>query len=234
MQQILNVLTPATATAPAGPYDLVTLAEMKMKLLIDPSNTKFDPLLSELITNISDTIARMCNRVFAYEKVEETFYQLEDSWRTQRLYLSRWPVALKDITAFTQNGVDISSWFVTAGNPIYPGGAGVTNCVLEGDTGTIYLPSFLGAWCGTIDVSYSGGYQLPDGAPGLLKFAVEALIRESYMSWIRDPSLFGVRQIRHKESSLGYYGPNMFPTIGLPDTWKAITMLLNKFIRHWV
>jgi hypothetical protein len=96
------------------------------------------------------------------------------------------------------------------------------------------MPSNYGSWTGVIDVVYSGGYQLPDGAPGSLKFVCEALIREGYMSWIRNPALFGVRQIAHKESRIGYYGPNMFPTMGLPDTWKAFQSVLNKYIRHWV
>jgi hypothetical protein len=226
MQQILNVITPSDT------YDLVTLAEMKTKLLIPPTSTQWDPLLTELIDNISDTIARMCNRVFAYEDVEETFYQLEDSCYTQRLYLSRWPVVLGDILTFTQNGNDLKGYLVSGG-PIPPG-ASSPSCVLEEKTGTIYLPSNLGPWTGIIDLTYSGGYALPDEAPGALKFCVEALIRESYMSWIRNPALFGVRQIAHKESRIGYYGPNMFPTMGIPETWRTVQLVLNKFIRHWV
>lgn len=221
MQQILNVVTPATAVDPAGPHDLVSLDEMKMKLAIPPTNTSTDALLQELITNISETIATMCNRVFAYEAVDETYYQLEDDCYTQRLYLSRWPVVKDDITAFTQNGIDVSSWLSGPG-------------VLEEKTGTIYIPSSAGPWWGVIDVQYSGGYKLPDGAPGTLKFAAEALLREGYMSWIRNPALFGIRQISHKSSRIGYYGPNMFPTTGLPATWTTVQNLLHKYIRHWV
>ena len=220
MQQILNVLTPATATPPAGPYDLVSLDEMRMKLSIAPGDTSFDALLQELITNLSETIARMCNRVFAREQVDETFYQLDDG-ATRRLYLSRWPVVLADIESITWNGGDILT-------------DSAAEWVLEEGTGTIYrLPGF-GGWYGAVDVVYTGGYALPDSAPGTLKFCVEALIRESYMSWIRNPALFGVRLISHKESHLGYYGPNMFPTMGLPDTWKTVTQLLYKYSRHWV
>ena len=226
MQQILNVIVPATATPPAGAYDLVTLAEMKMKLLIDPSNTTFDGLLTELITNMSETIATMCNRVFIKEDVEETFYQLNDgNGTTQRLYLSRWPVKLSDITAITLNGADILP------NNISNTTAG--QWVLEETTGTIYQSSDFGAWYGCVDVDYAGGYD-PSEIPGTLKFCVEALIRESYMSWIRNPALFGVRLISHKESHIGYYGPNMFPTIGLPQTWTTINNLLAKYIRQWV
>lgn len=216
MQQILNVITKSDT------YDLVSLEDMKMKLFIPPTDTSKDELIKELITNLSDLIARMCNRVFAYEQVQETFYQLNDGRYTQRLYLSRWPVVEADIVTITQSDNDISPLFLDG------------TCVLEEETGTLYMPSNNGPWCGVVDVLYSGGYQLPDGAPGALKFAMEALMRESYMSWIRNPALFGVRQISHKHSRIGYYGPNMFPTIGLPTTWKAVEGLLYKYIRHWV
>jgi hypothetical protein len=217
MQQILNVITPANS------QDLVSLENMKMKLFIPDTDTSKDALIQELITNISEVIAKMCNRVFGYEEVQETYYQLEDGCFTQRLYLSRWPVVQADITSFTQDGTDISDWFLDG------------TCVLEEATGTIYTPSKNGSWSGSpIDVLYSGGYKLPDDAPGSLAFAMEALVRESYMSWIRNPALFGVRLISHKESRIGYYGPNMFPTIGLPTTWKVVEGVLSKYIRHWV
>ena len=220
MQHILNVLTPATSVPPAGPYDLVSLDEMKMKLMIPPTTTTFDALLTELITNTSETIARMCNRVFAQEQVDENFLQLNDgNGTTQRLYLSRWPVALTDIVSINQNGNDI----LTSGT-----------WMLEESTGTLYQLINSGPWYGTVEVVYTGGYVLPDGAPGTLKFCCEAIIRESYMSWIRNPALFGVRMISHKELHLGYYGPNLFPTTGLPDTWKTVNALLSKYIRNWV
>jgi hypothetical protein len=228
MQQILNVLTPAST------QDLVSLEEMKAKFFIPPTDTSKDVLLQELISNTSEQIAELCNRVFGYTEVEETFYQLEDGCFTQRLYLSQWPVVLADITGLTQDGVDIVPWLSPIPGAITSAGTPPPTCVLEQDTGTLYLPSFLGTWAGVIDVTYSGGYKLPDSAPNSLKFAAEAVIRESYTSWLRDPALFGVRQISHKESRIGYFGPNMFPTTGLPETWKTVQSVLNKFIRHWV
>jgi hypothetical protein len=212
VQQILNVITPSPT------QDLVSLDDMKQKLFIASSDTTKDFLLQEIITNTSETIAKLCNRVFGYEEVDETFYQLEDG-SSQRLYLSRWPVLLTDIKTFTQDGNDLLA---------------APNWVLEQATGTIYLQSSLGSWYGVIDVDYSGGYQLPDGAPGSLKFATEALIREGYMSWIRSPASFGVRQISHKEARIGYFGPNLFPTTGLPATWQTVQSILNRYIRHWV
>jgi hypothetical protein len=222
VQQILNVITESST------QDLVSLDDMKQKLHIPPTDTTKDFLLQEIITNTSGAIAEMCNRVFGKGKVEETFYQLEDATTpaTRRLYLSRWPVAKADIETFTQDGVD---YLPDAIGPPHLG-----SWVLEESTGTLYQQPPAGAWGGVIDVVYTGGYDLPDGAPGALKFATEALIRESYTSWIRNPSSFGVRQIGHKEARVSYYAPNMFPTLGIPATWTQVGGVLHKFTRYWM
>lgn len=218
MQQILNVLVPATS------YDLLSLDEMKLKLGIPEANTTNDALIQEIITNVSDTVARLCNRVFGYEQVEETFYQLEDD-RSQRLYLTRWPVVLSDIQSITQDGSDI----LVNGSGLPP-----LNWVLEEATGTLYRRTSVGPWYGVIDVVYGGGYELPDEAPSMLKLAAEAVVRESYSAFIRNPSLYGVRLLSHKASRIGYYAPTMLPTLGSPATWTTVKAMLAKFIRHWV
>ena len=69
---------------------------------------------------------------------------------------------------------------------------------------------------------------------GPLKFAVMAVIRESYLAWIRNPALFGVRQLRHKEAAIGYYQPNLLGTLGSPETWKTVQSVLEKYVRLWV
>lgn len=225
MQHILNVITPATSTPPAGPYDLVSLEDMKQKLFIADTDTSKDFLLQEIITNTSEVVAKLCNRVFGYEEVDETFYQLEDG-ASKRLYLSRWPVVQDDIQSLTQDGTDLLPLI----GPPSAGG----EWVLEELTGTLYRTPTFGPWYGVIDVVYSGGYQLPDDAPAPLRFAVEALIREAYMSWLRPVGSFGVRQIAHKEARISYYAPNLFPTTGVPATWTTVMNILNKYIRHWV
>ena len=225
MQQILNVLTPANS------YDLLTLEQAKAMLLLQPTDTSKDVLIETLITQISEMVAKLCNRVFAYEEVRETFYQLNDASTpsTQRLYLSRWPVRLDDIESFTLSSAPGDSIDVLPQlDPPYG------DWILEEETGTLYRRDNVGAWCGTADIVYSGGYDLPDEAPGLVVFATQALLREGYTSWIRSPASFGVRQISHKEARVGYFGPNMFPTLGLPETWKTVEALLQKYVRHWV
>jgi hypothetical protein len=214
MQQILNVAVKASS------YDLTTLAEMKSMLMIASADTSHDALLTQLITDISETIATMCNRVFGYEEVNELFSQLSDG-TSQRLYLSRWPVVFGDIKTFTSDGADqLVDYKVT--------------WILEEDSGTLYMDPQYGQWDGVILVDYSGGYKLPTDAPGSLKFAAQAIIRESYMGWIRNPALYGMRQISHKESRIAYYQPNLLTSMGSPESWKNVQSILDKYIRQWV
>jgi hypothetical protein len=167
--------------------------------------------------------------------VDEQFYQLEDEFSpwsdasvmpggpsTQRLYLSRWPVQLSDIQSMTQDGNDLLA------------DQGIT-WMLEVETGTLYSYPTTGPWFGVIEIKYSGGYELPDNAPAPLKFAMMAITRESYAAWIRDPSTIGVRQMSHKESRIGWYAPNLIGSaMGLPETWKSVQSILEKYIRFWV
>lgn len=67
----LTVDIPATATDPASPYDLVTLAMAKEELNI--SGSENDALLQRWITATSKRIAKYCDRVFPVEQVTETF-----------------------------------------------------------------------------------------------------------------------------------------------------------------
>jgi hypothetical protein len=218
MQQILNVLVKADT------YDLVTLEGMKAMLLIPPTDTSKDILLTELITVVSETVAKMCNRVFSYEKVREQFYQLEDG-NSSRLYLSRWPVKFADIESINRDDDDYD---LLPDNP--------TRWLLEEETGMLYSYPASGYWYGTVDVIYSGGYVLPDEAPGPLKFAVAGVIRESYMAWIRNPALFGVRQLGHKEARIAYYDPTKLGVaLGSPETWQAVQSVLDaRYTRFWV
>lgn len=225
MQQILIEITPPTS------IDLVSLDDMKMKLLIADTDTTKDELVAELITNMSAVVARLCNRVFGFRDVHETFYQLNDqnpvNPATRRLYLSQWPVAQGDIATLTstQDGSGVLVDLLPAlGDTV----------ILEEATGTLYQRPDIGPWYGTIDVVYSGGYDLPTDTPPDLAFAVEAAIREQYYVAIRNPSLFGVRQLAHKESRVGFYPPNMFPTAGLPQTWSTLQMVLSRYSRHWI
>ena len=157
----------------------------------------------------------MCNRVFGYEAVEETFYQLEDGSSQRAL-----PVALAGRESRHHGDLDGRRHRLVAVD---------RRRFCRRGTHRHALPQVnTGAMDGVIDVQYSGGYQLPDGAPATLRYCTEALIREGYMSWIRSPGSFGVRQISHKEARIGYFAPNMFPTLGLPATWTQLQSNLEQ------
>jgi hypothetical protein len=141
--------------------------------------------------------------------------------------LSRWPVKLADISSISHT-VDgsgtIDDWLPSANQSWF----------VEELTGTLYLRPDLGPWLDTIDVKYSGGYKLPDEAPADLTFAVEAVIREQYFIAIRNPALFGVRQLSHKESRVAFFPPTTLSAAGLPQTWESLKNVLASYYRHWI
>ena len=89
---------------PADSYDPATLDEIKFMMLgIAPSNTAEDELLEMWITQYSDVIATRCHRVFAKEKVIETWRGDTKPFDTDngRLFLTHYPVADADIESIT-------------------------------------------------------------------------------------------------------------------------------------
>jgi hypothetical protein len=103
---ITTVVKAATATAPAGPYDLTDLATVKDELKIPTSDTASDNFLSRAVTQVSAEIGLYCARVFAVETIQDLFYLASAyPWgggyaafahgaprAVQPLQLSRWPL----------------------------------------------------------------------------------------------------------------------------------------------
>jgi hypothetical protein len=212
MQHVINVLTPATS------HQLISLDEMKAALRLGPSDTTHDAELIMVIDGISRQIARMANRVFGFEKVEETIYSTGEN---QRLFLSRWPVKYEDIETIGLDDSDIST---------------DTGWVLEEETGTLYRPASF--WNGKLNIRYSGGYKLPDEAPNDLKRAAQVVGREDYFTYLRGAMLSGVRMISHKGARVQYYpqGGEVSKTGGGGGgaTWRAVESVIRPYIRHWV
>jgi len=104
---ITTVLVAATATAPASPYDLTTLATAKDELSI--TDTSNDTFLSRAITQASSAIHRYCNRVFPVEVLQDLCYIQQDPYPWQvpggvyPLQLKRWPLVNSTPVAFTGN-----------------------------------------------------------------------------------------------------------------------------------
>ncbi len=106
---ITTVVVAATATAPASPYDLTTLATVHDELSIPTTDTSSDAFLSRAITQSSSAIQRYCNRVFPVEALQDVCYIQQDPYPWQvpggvyPLQLKRWPLVNWLPVTFTGN-----------------------------------------------------------------------------------------------------------------------------------
>lgn len=106
---ITTVLVPATASAPANPYDLTDLDTVRDELSIAEDDTSNNAFLSRAITQASRSIANYCNRVFSVEALQDLVYIQQDPYPYQvpggvyPLQLSRWPIVNSGVVAFIGN-----------------------------------------------------------------------------------------------------------------------------------
>ena len=89
----VKVLTPADS------YALLTLEELKAILGLPRPTPAKTTQLNMWIDQYSDVVATMCNRVFAYEEVQETWRGDSMPFDSPRLFLTHYPVTDADITA---------------------------------------------------------------------------------------------------------------------------------------
>jgi hypothetical protein len=211
---IVQVLTaaPDIVGASETPYDLLTLDEAKTYMGI--TDTLKDEQIALWITMASMTIAEMCNRVFAYERVREVWY----CNASNSLYLTRWPVKAADIESVTENGILLAS----------------TDYELEELKG--HLLKITG-WATPIEIIYSGGYKLPDEAPADLKHACALLVQEARAQSLI-ASVSGVRMLSHKSARVMFYDPNR-ATAGRglamgSQAQQTARSLLSNYTRFWV
>jgi hypothetical protein len=211
---VVQVITPAGTINPVAPpptpYDLLTLAEAKTFLGI--TDTSRDAQLQLWLSMSSAMVAEMCNRVFAKEKVKETWFCLASS----SLYLTRWPVKATDIVSVTDNGVTLSS----------------ADYLLEETKGHLYRAS---GWATPVEIVYTGGYMCPSEVPDDLKYAASLLVQEQRaMALIA--SVSGVRMLSHKHARVMFYDPNRVQQrggVGTAAQQQAKSLLAN-YTRFWV
>jgi hypothetical protein len=180
--RVINVITEATN------FDLISLDEFKVLVGIHPTDTSQDQVLQEYITQYSDVIATVCNRVFAYEEVSEIWRCVnhDDTNTMTRLFLSHYPL---DLSAT----LTVES---PTGSPLDP-----SSYAIEKKSGKIEL---LGTYTEPITVTYSGGYNLPDESPPALKQAAALMVREG-QALMNRLAVIGIRSISHKDSRVMYY-----------------------------
>lgn len=164
------------STDETGP-ELITLEALKLELGITDDSE--DAALTARIARWSRMFAEYCGRTFAFSEVAETFtFDVNEVVRPGKpLVLSLYPVI--DIVSVTMNG-----------NPV--------DYDIDGVNGFLYLK--IGCWAGTVDVIYSGGYLLPDEAPGGLVEAIIAQIRVS-----RDDRDTAVQSLSHGDTRVSFF-----------------------------
>lgn len=181
MHSILEIIGEATDSA--GP-DLISLADLKLALGITVSDE--DAALQAAITFQSRIIADYCERRFGLADALETFtFDFNEVvLPRQALTLSLYPV--NDI-------VEVST-------------AGATEADYEFDPASGRLWTN-GVWAETvITVLYSGGYDLPEGAPARLQAAVIAAVNEGRTTGSRDA---GIREVQHGDTRVSYFTPSL-------------------------
>ncbi len=222
MQSVVTILEPAKDVS------LLTLKAAKLAMnLFSTSSQSTDDQIEMMVAWSSDTVATMCNRVFAQERVSETL--LEFTTDCPRLPLSHFPIRLGTDAA----PVPIT---VTEGDAvlerdvdyIVDSNAGVLT-KLDGST-----------WAVPTTIEYTGGYDLPFEAPLALQQATILLTREAYNAAIRGDAT--IRSISHKETRVMYFDPNAAAAKAMAGggaatgtaAMKATAALLQHFTRYWV
>ncbi|MFH0298361.1 hypothetical protein AAFX91_14180 [Bradyrhizobium sp. 31Argb] len=202
---------------PAETYQLLTLDELKTILGISTSDTSEDAQLEMWIEQYSDVVATMCNRVFAKEKVKETWRGDLPPLDNPRIFLTHYPVSDADIESVSCNG-----------SPIDP-----ANYEIENRSGKLTV---FGTFAEPVVVTYSGGYQLPDEAPPALKIATGILITGARTEMSR-AVISGIKSISHRESRVQFFDENQSSQSGagaIGAAGETINVLLYKYMRFYV
>jgi len=203
-----------------GSHDLLTLDECKTLLGMSTTDTTHDAQLALQISIYSQTLERMCNRIFAKETGVE-------SWREDggsgRVFLTHFPVKAADITEVTDGGVVLDP----------------SQYALEERSGKLanrrYSDSVAIPWVTPVHITYTGGYDLPTDAPYPLKQACAILIMEARMRMVQ-AQVAGIRQVSHREARVTFFDPNavLLKLGGKSPSMQAVEALINQYTRFWV
>jgi hypothetical protein len=206
-------------TVEATTQDLLTLDECKLLLGMSLTDTTHDAQLTLQISIYSQTVARMCNRIFAKETGVESWREVFDG----RLFLTHFPVKDQDIVSVTAAGAAIAPSAYT----------------LERRSGKLSFRGTADAaaspWALPVYVTYTGGYNLPTEAPLPLKQATVVLIMEARMRMVQ-AQVAGIRQVSHREARVTFFDPNavLLRLGGKSPSTQAVENLLRQYTRFWV
>jgi hypothetical protein len=206
--RVIKVLTPSAT------YDLMTLDEIKLMFGILDTDTSQDELLSAYISQYSDVIATICNRVFAYEQVTEIWrcVNYDGTNGMTRLFLSHYPIdSTLPITLESPTGAELDP----------------SSYEVEEKSGKIEL---LSTNSEPIKITYNGGYALPTDAPLALKQALALMVREAQARMQR-LAVSGIRSISHKDSRVMYFDAAQTMAAGIG---KGVMGGAGDLLMHYV
>ena len=180
MRQFFSVVEPSDPTN----SNLATLDDVKLELGI---TTDADDAQLELhITRISKAFADLLDRTLALSEVLETFV-----FDTGEVFLARQPLLLRQYPVVEIDSVSID-------------GGEIDNFEYDAASGRIWRTS--GSWSGRVEISYRGGFDLPDDAPLSLQWALIEAIRQRRAFASSDPT---VRSTTHGDTSVTFYSEPM-------------------------
>jgi hypothetical protein len=180
MHSIFEILEESTDSA--GP-DLISLDDLKLALGIEDDSE--DAALQAAITFQSRIIAAYCDRRFGLAQALETFVfdRNETMLMRQALWLRLYPVI---------EVIEVST-----------AGATAADYHFDPASGRVWTE---GNWSGTVMVTYSGGYDLPEQAPARLQQALIQAVNEGRTTGSRDP---GIREVQHGDTRISYFTPSL-------------------------
>jgi Phage gp6-like head-tail connector protein len=214
MHSILKILDESTDSA--GP-DLISLDDLKFALKI--TGTDEDAALQAAITMQSRLVADYCNRRFGRAEALETFTfdPGESMLVRQALVLKLYPITeIFEISTLGATAADYS--FDPVSGRVWTTAGGWM----------LGYPSPY--WGGTISVTYSGGYDLPEEAPARLQKAVIEAINESRTIGARDAS---IREVQHGDTRISYFTPTL-STASSGYLSAVVTDLIKPYRRLYV
>jgi hypothetical protein len=192
--------------------DLVTLEVLKLELGI--TGTTQDETLQMRITRLSQQFAESCDRIFALIDVEETFQFAGNGCLClcpcagpQPIPLVLWQYPMVEIYSLVRDGVDI------------------TADEYDFDAESRLLWPRSGRWGGRIVANYSGGYDLPEGAPATLQAAVIEAVRQRSAFSAADPT---IRATQHGDTRVDYYSAPLQSSNGMPS---AVSAAIDQYRR---
>jgi hypothetical protein len=214
MHSILEILDESTDSA--GP-DLISLDDLKFALKI--TGTDEDAALQAAITMQSRLVADYCNRRFGRAEALETFTfdPGESMLVRQALVLRLYPITeIFEVSTLGATAADYS--FDPVSGRVWTTAGGWM----------LGYPSPY--WGGTISITYSGGYDLPEEAPARLQQAVIQAVNEGRTIGARDP---GIREVQHGDTRISYFTPTL-ATASSGYLSAVVTDLIKPYRRLYV